>query len=481
MKRVKPMAFDEYAHFDATGLAALIRDRSISAAEVVEAAITVLERHNPAINAITFQAFDEARSAARRCGTGPFAGVPMLIKDLGLEVVGWPRTSGSRFTANVVDDSDDGLVQRYRASGAILLGRSASSEFGIVGNVETAAYGATRNPWHLDHIAGGSSGGAAAAVAAGIVPIAHASDGLGSIRIPAACCGLVGLKPTRDRVPNLPDSIDYALGFVCDHVVTRTVRDSAAMLDATGHPERASPYASPAKAGPYADEVDRQPGRLRIRWSCETLNGAKVDPEVRATIETVADTLAALGHHVEAGGLGDAARKILKARLAASAGNFAAVMAGIVTQQGREPTLDDIEPLTLAALMLSRQISGSDVFRSLQSLRGLSRIILEEFEGFDVFMSPVMTTPPPKIGTLSPATMDPMHVDRIQNDLYPYTPTFNFTGQPSISLPLVQSAAGLPIGVMFTARYADEATLFRLAGQLEKEIPWSGRRPSQYG
>ena len=173
---------------------------------------------------------------------------------------------------------DDGLVRRYRDTGALLLGRSATSEFGIVGNVETAAYGPTRNPWALDRIAGGSSGGSAAAVAAGIVPIAHASDGLGSIRIPAACCGLVGLKPTRDRVPNLPDDVDYALGFVCDHVVSRSVRDCAAMLDLTGFAEPASPYAIPAKLAPYLEEVDRHPGRLRIRWASDTANGAARRP-----------------------------------------------------------------------------------------------------------------------------------------------------------------------------------------------------------
>ena len=475
------MPFFEYAEYDAIGLSDLVRTGQVTAVEVVEAAIASAKRANPAVNAVVYQAFDEARESAAAGPVGPLAGVPMLIKDLGLTVKNWPRTSGSRFCRNVVDDADSGLVKRYRDTGAILLGRSATSEFGIVGNVETAAYGATRNPWNLDHIVGGSSGGSAAAVAAGIVPIAHASDGLGSIRIPAACCGLVGLKPTRDRVPNLPDDVDYALGFVCDHVVSRTVRDSAAMLDLTGFPEPASPYASPPKSGPYRDEVGRHPGRLRVRWSSEAADGAAADPEVADALARVAANLAAMGHDVDPRGLGREASAVLKARMAVSAGNFAAVMARIIREIGRDPTLDDVEPLTLGALMLSRQVNGAAVFRGLQDLRRLSRLILQQFEAFDVFMSPVMAAPPPLIGTISPATMDPVEVDRRQNLLFPYTPIFNATGQPSISLPLAMSDSGLPIGIMFTARYGDEATLFRLAGQLEKELPWSTRRPPLYG
>ncbi|MGI4876542.1 MAG: amidase [Janthinobacterium lividum] len=474
------MSFASYADHDAVELATLIRTRQVAASEVTDAAIDRLEQLNPAINAIAYRAFDEARTAAKVVDTGAFAGVPMLIKDLGLRVAGWPLTSGSRFHPGKVDTADDGLVRRYRQSGAILLGRSTSSEFGIVGNVETAAYGATRNPWNLDHIAGGSSGGSAAAVAAGIVPIAHASDGLGSIRIPAACCGLVGMKPTRDRVPNLPDFVDYALGFVCDHVVTRSVRDSAAMLDATGVPERASPYAIPPKVGPYLDEVAQAPGSLRIRWSSEAFRLTPIDHEVTGAVEDIAAKLAALGHSVEARGLGAITGAILKTRLAVSAGNFAAAMARTIVEVGREPTLADVEPLTLGALMMSRQVDGATVFQALQQLRWLSRAMLEQFEDFDVYMSPVMATPPPAIGTISPATMDPLEINRLQTLLYPFTPVFNVTGQPSISLPLAHSEFGLPIGIMFTARYGDEATLFRLAGQLEKELPWATRRPPMW-
>ena len=272
----------EYAAYDGLGLAALIRARQTSPLDVVDAAIERIETLNPQLNAVVHRAYDAARAAASApLGDQPFAGVPFLVKDLGIGVAGWPRTSGSRFCKDVVDGADTGLTRRYRDAGVVLLGRAASSEFGIVGNTETSLYGPTRNPWNPDHIAGGSSGGSAAAVAAGFVPLAHASDGLGSIRIPAACCGLVGMKPTRDRVPNLPDAFDYAMGFVADHVVSRTVRDSAAMLDATGIPEPGSPYAIPPKAGPYRDEAERSPGRLRIAWSPETASGWAKDENKR--------------------------------------------------------------------------------------------------------------------------------------------------------------------------------------------------------
>ncbi|MEO7027131.1 MAG: amidase family protein, partial [Caulobacteraceae bacterium] len=268
------MGFKEYADHDGTGLAALVRAGEVSVVEVVEAAIERIERHNATLNAVVLRAYDEARRVALgKLPDGPFAGVPMLIKDLGVSVAGWRKTRGSRFTGDLADAADSLLVARYRASGAVLLGKTNTPEFGITGTTESARLGPCRNPWNPDHIAGGSSGGSAAAVASGMVPIAHASDGLGSIRIPAACCGLVGLKVTRDRNPDPPDDDDIASGLVVNHIVSRTVRDSAAMLDATGFPAMDSPYAPPAKAGPYAEEIGRSPGRLRIAWSAATPAG----------------------------------------------------------------------------------------------------------------------------------------------------------------------------------------------------------------
>jgi amidase len=476
------MAFTDYAQHDGVGLAELVRRKDVSPAELVEAAIAVIERHNPKLNAVVHQAFDEARAAAKGgLPDGPFRGVPFLIKDLGMPVAGWPRTSGSRFAKDIVDTADGGLTARYRAAGVVLMGKTNTPEYGITGTTESALLGPCRNPWNPDHIAGGSSGGSASAVAAGMVPMAHASDGLGSIRIPAACCGLVGLKVTRDRNPNLPDGYDYALGNVVDHVVSRTVRDSAVMLDATGWPEPGAPYPAPPKARPYAQEIETSPGRLRVAWSAETPSGRPIHPEIGAALERTAALLRGLGHEVIERGLGIDYRALFRSRGPAGAANFAAGMARLIELVGREPNEDELEPLTWASLKAGRRQTGADVMFSLQETRMLNRVTLAAFEDIDVFLCPVLGTPLPAIGHIDPVKLEPREVNRRQGEAFPFTPPFNFSGQPSISLPLEQSEGGLPVGMMFTAKYADEATLFRLAAQLEKEAPWAGRRPALFG
>lgn len=473
---------DNYSEHDAMALARLVRTGEVTAAELAEAAIARVEQLDGAINAVVYRDFAKTRAiAAQALPDGPFTGVPFIAKDFGIGFAGWPRSNGSKFCDGMVDREDTGLARRYQQSGVVMLGRGASSEYGIAGNVETALHGPTRNPWNPQHIAGGSSGGSAAAVAAGIVPMAHASDGLGSIRIPAACCGLVGMKPTRDRVPNLPDGFDYAMGFCVDHVVTRTVRDSAAMLDATGLPEPGSPYAAPAKAGAYLDEVSRSPSKLRIAWSAAAPSGQPIDPEVQAVIEQTAAALTALGHTVREDSLGADFRAMARARLPVSAANFAAGMRRVIDEVGREPREDELEPLTWASLHASRLVTGEQAFLGYQELRMLTRQVVKRFDTVDVFLSPVMAAPPPKIGFTDPATVSPSDIGQRQTAMFPFAAVFNFTGQPSLSLPLGMSAGGLPIGMMFTARYADEATLFRLAGQLEKELPWGQRRPQVWG
>jgi amidase len=357
-----------------------------------------------------------------------------------------------------------------------LAGKTNTPEFGIPGVTTSALLGPCRNPWNTDHISGGSSGGAASAVAAGMVPLAHASDGLGSIRIPAACCGLVGLKTTRDRNPNGQHDTDRAIGLSVDHVVTRTVRDSAAMLDATGYPEPASPFAYPAKERPYLEEVDRKPGRLRIAWSSETPTGNPVDAEVRAALERTAETLAALGHDVREEGLGIDYRALYRAQGRVSAANFAAGIKRWIEIKGREPG-DDIEGLARRAYEAGKAMSGEDAMWAWQQLRLINRQILQRFEGWDVWLTPVMATPPPRVDYLDTLMADLREFDRRQGATFGFTPPFNLTGQPSLSLPLAQSAGGLPIGMMFTPKYADEGVLFRLAGQLEKEMPWKERKP----
>jgi len=476
------MSMDDYCDYDGLGLADLVARKEVSPAELVEAAIERVERHNPSLNAVVYKGYEDARKAAQGpLPDGPFKGVPFLIKDLGMPVAGWPRSSGSRFAQHMVDQEDGGLTRRYREAGVIPLGKTNTPEYGITGTTEGALLGACRNPWNPAHISGGSSGGSASAVAAGIVPMAHASDGLGSIRIPAACCGLVGLKVTRDRNLNLPDGTDYAIGFVVDHVVTRTVRDSAAMLDATGRPEIDDPYPAPPKARPYMEEIERSPGRLRIAWSSETASGRPIDPEIQAALERTAALLQGLGHEVVEQGMGIDYRALYTARGPVSGANFAAMMGRLIDEIGREPEPHELEPLTWAALKGGRKVTGEQALRGMQELRMLNRQTLAFFNDWDIYLSPVLGTPVPEVGFIDPVALEPRELNRRQGQVFPFTPPFNFSGQPSLSLPLEMSASGLPVGMMFTARYADEATLFRLAAQLEKEAPWRTRRPQIWG
>ena len=469
---------DDYSDYDGLGLAELLARKAVSPGEVLEAAIERIERHNGVLNAVVHKAYDEARTvAAGPLPDGPFRGVPLLVKDLLIGVAGWPRTSGSRFAAGVVDEEDTGLTRRYRSGGVVLLGKTNTPEYGITGTTESALLGPCRNPWNTDHSTGGSSGGSAAAVAAGLVPMAHGGDGLGSIRIPASCCGLVGLKVTRDRNPHLPDGYDFAQGNVVEHVLTRTVRDCAAMLDVTGVPEPASPYPAPPKERPYIDEVGRSPGRLRIAWSSETANGRPIQPEIRALLEQTADMLKALGHEVVERGLGIDLKALYKAMAPLAGANYAAGMRRMIERVGREPEPHELEPLTWAALNGGRKVSGEDALYSVQQRRMLARGVLELFETFDVYLTPVMGTPPPPLGYIDPVKVEPREIARRNGELFPFCAPFNFSGQPSISLPLCMSASGLPVGMQFSGRYADEATLFRLAGQLEKEQPWKDRHP----
>jgi amidase len=285
------------------------------------------------------------------------------------------------------------------------------------------------------------------------------------------------MKVTRDRNPNMPDGYDYARGLVVDHVVTRTVRDSAAMLDATGWPEPTAPYAAPRTDRPYVEEITRDPGRLRIAWSSETANGRPIDPEVRAALEATAKSIEGLGHDVVEQGLGIDYRALYAAAGPLSGANFAAGIQRLIDKVGREPEPDELERLTWALLKGGRKVTGVDAALSLQELRQLNHGVLKLFETFDVYLTPVLGTPPPAVGHIDPVNLEPRELNRRQAAAFPFTPPFNFTGQPSLSLPLAQSQSGLPLGMMFTGRYADEATLFRLAAQLEAALPWKDRRP----
>ena len=467
-----------FADYDGLGLAALVKQRDVTPLELADSCIARIEKHNGKLNAVVHMAFDEARTVAKSSlPDGPFKGVPFLIKDLGLKVKGWPRTSASIYAAVASDADDSELVRRYRASGVVLVGKTNTPEFGIPGVTHSEKLGACRNPWNTDHVSGGSSGGAASATAAGMVPLAHASDGLGSIRIPAACCGLVGLKTTRDRNPNGFEDADRAIGMSVDHVVSRTVRDSAAMLDATGYPEPASPYAPPPKAGPYLDEVSKSPGKLRVFWSAQTPSGRDFDPEVKSALERTAELLKSLGHDVIERNYDLDWRAFYRAQGAVSAANFAAGMQNLVARLGREPGEGEIGPLARRAYEAGKRITGQQAMAGWQTLRTMGRQIMAPFEEFDVYLCPVLGAPPPRVDWVDPLNVELKEYDRRSSTAFPFTPPFNITGQPSMSLPLWQSQSNLPIAMMFTPKYADEATLFRLAGQLEKECPWKDRKP----
>lgn len=472
------MTIDNYADYDGVGLAELVAKKEVTPLELVDAAIERIERHNPALNAIVYKGYDDARHWAKgKLPDGPFKGVPFLIKDLGVKVAGWPATSGSKYLRDYVPNEDGILAKRYREAGLVFVGKTNTPEYGITGTTESGRLGPCRNPWNTDHIAGGSSGGAASAVAAGIVPMAHASDGLGSIRIPAACCGLVGLKTTRARNPDSGEDGERAMGFSVDHVVTRTVRDSATMLDATSAPEADSPYPPLPKDRPFVEEVTANPGKLRIAYSMETPRGAAIHEENAAALEKTVTLLRELGHECVEQGLGVDYRTLYRAQGAVSASNFAAGMAERREMLGRDPEPDELEPLTWSALNAGNKISGAQAFWGWRTLRRMSREILRNLMPFDVYLCPVMGTPPPPIGHIDPVNLDPKEVNKRQAVVFPFTPPFNFTGQPSMSLPLWWSSDNLPLGMMFTGRYGDEATLFRLAGQLEQAQPWIGKKP----
>lgn len=469
------MSFADYVDYDGLGLAELVRKGETSASEILEAAIERIERHNPTLNAVVHKAYDEARETARSLPDGPFKGVPFLIKDLGAQVKGWPRTSGSKFAQVAADVEDSELVRRYRAAGVVLVGKTNTPEFGIPGVTNSERLGACRNPWNPDRIAGGSSGGAGSATAAGMVPMAHASDGLGSIRIPAANCGLVGMKITRDRTP-ICEVTDGAIGFTVHHVVSRTVRDSAAMLDATDGPQPGDPFQAPAKAGPWLDEVSKSPGKLRIAWSAETPSGRVIGPEMIDALHKTVELLKGLGHEVFEQGLGIDYRALYRAQAVLSASNFSANVKRWVDVLGREPG-DELGPLARRGYEAGKRITGQQALWGWQELRLFNKVILEKFDHFDVYLTPTMCTPSPRVDWLDPTMTDVAEFDRRQTATYATTPPFNFTGQPSVSLPLWETDDHLPLGMMFTSRFADEATLWRLAGQLEKEQPWKDRKP----
>ena len=423
-----------------------------------------------------------ARTAKGKLPDGPFKGVPFLIKDINLPVAGWPMTNGSALLAGYVCDTDAELTKRYRKAGMVFVGKTNTPEFGIPGTTEGRHLGNCHNPWNADHSSGGSSGGAAAAVASGMVPMAHASDGLGSIRIPAAQCGLFGIKPTQFRNPGGPDDRGRAHGMICDHVVTRTVRDSAAMLDWTGYPEDDAPYAPLTKARPYVEELDTPPGHLRIAFCTENIQNTPLHPDVKDTFDATVKLLGELGHTmIEMPSLGVNLRKLYKAQ-----GFVSGAMSIVGYEEWAEKMKRPLDKSTLECLALvgyraAQQIAPKDVAWGLQTIRLIGREILALYRNFDVLLQPMTLSPPPPLGFLDPMNVRAREFNRRQGQIFGLTPLANLTGQPSMSVPMGLSSDKLPLGMMFSGRYGDEATLFRLAAQLERASPWIERKPPIWG
>ena len=495
--------FEDYVRHDGLGLAALVKSGEVSPAELLETAIARIEAHNPALNAVIRTRYDAARAEAAQVDrAAPFAGVPFLVKDLVATIGGEPTGNGNRLLASLPMPRDSELVRRFRAAGVLIAGRSNTPEFGLTPYTEPRAFGPTRNPWSTAHSPGGSSGGSAAAIASGMVPLASGGDGGGSIRIPASCCGLFGFKPSRGLTPTGPDFGELWHGFAIEHVLSRSVRDSAAMLDATAGADGGSPYAAPERERPFLDEVGTEPGRLRIAFTHRPLFGhGSVHPDCIEALNASARLLESLGHHVEEAAPPVDADALALAFVTVLAGETRAEIEHVARVLGRKPRAADFEPATYSLGLLGKSISAAASAAASQQLQLAARAMAPFFEHYDMLMTPTLGAPPALIGSLQPSRAE-QRVMRIVNaldagwlldmlgvikplaaktfDYIPFTPLFNATGQPAMSVPLHWNAAGLPNGTQFVAPLGGDALLFRLASELERASPWFQRRPPGY-
>ncbi|HEV2532967.1 amidase [Phenylobacterium sp.] len=464
------MNFEEYRRHDAVGLAALVAKREVAAGELLDLAVARMTEVNPKVNAVTLDLSDRARKEPT--AEGPLAGVPFLLKDLGAALGGVPTSYGSRMFAQVTPAADSAITRLYKAAGLSIFGKTNTPEFGLWPVTESELLGAARNPWDLSRTPGGSSGGASAAVAAGIVPAAHASDGGGSIRIPASCCGLFGMKPSRGRVSFAPNGEGWA-GASIQHAVTRSVRDSAALLDAVCQPQPGDPYFLEPPERPFADEARRDPGKLRIAMFAGSLTvGRTLDPECAAAVRDAAKLCESLGHTVEDASLpGDHAAMQAAAGVVMSA-SVAANMDAEAQRRGRPVDEGDAEGLTMGAYRRGKATAASEYVRAVQTLHAYGRAAAELFERYDIFLLSTLGRPAVPVGWIFE---DPKEITERLFSFMPNTQAFNNSGQPAMTVPLAWSAAGLPIGVQFVAKIGEEGLLFRLAGQLEQAQPWFDR------
>ena len=464
----------------ASELAPMVRSGEVSARELVETTYEQIERLNGDLNAFVTLCKDRALAEADAVSKGdqrPLAGVPIAIKDLGPLTEGIRTTFGTRLLGDWVPDHDSALVRRLREAGAIIVGKTNTPEFGLLPVTEPERFGPARNPWDRSRTTGGSSGGSACAVASGMVTLAHANDGGGSIRIPASCCGLVGLKPSRGRVSMAPDYAELVGGIGIDGVVSRTVADTALALDVISGYETGDPYWAPEPTAPFIEALERAPGKLRIAWSVEAPNRVSVHPDCQLATREAASTLESLGHQVEEAAPDWFDENYVPYFLKI----WAAVCSAQVTEIGHLRggiDGDQLEPLSRELYEEGQRISAADLIVALDYLRSLARRIVAFWDDHDIFLTPTLAQPPIEIGALLPGAGEPaITMLEKSGDFVPFTPALNLTGQPAITLPLDHSEDGLPIGVQLVGPPASEELLLSLSAQVEQAIPWAERRP----
>ncbi len=494
--------FPEYELCDAVALAELIRCKKVTPSELCEAAIERIEWLNPGINAVVTPLFGDARRNSQAYfPNSPLSGVPILLKDLDFAYAGAPMTSGCRALTDYIPDRDSEMVRRFKIAGTIILGKTNTSEFGLSAITEPELFGPCRNPWNLDHTPGGSSGGSAAAVAAGMVPLAAAGDYGGSLRIPAAYCGLFGMKPSRGRNPNGPSQGQIWLGAAQSHVITRSVRDSAAMLDATCGPDVGAPYIICPPQSSYLKEVGKSPGRLRIAFNSKSPIGTSVHPECIRTVEHTARTLEKLGHHVEEAAPDVDGPAMTRSYLALSFGEVAANVKNMEMVLKRKVRAADMEPLTWTMALMGQSHSAGYLVQALRQWDRTAHQMGDFFQTYDLYLTPTTAFPPAKVGEMNPRSLRRIlirMVDKIKLGRWmpaiglldqmakeilkrtPFTQLANLCGLPAMSVPMYWTTGGLPCGAQFVGPFGREDRLFRLAGQLEDAQPWFYRRPELY-
>ncbi len=492
----------EYSQYDGIGLAELVKKKQVTPAELVEEAIKRIETHNPGLNAVVTKLYEMARSSAiKPQSDGKFSGVPFLVKDLISTIEGVPTSNGNRIWKNIPAKSDSELVRRWKKAGVIIVGKTNTPEFGLTPYTEPDTFGAAHNPWDLTRVPGGSSGGSGASVAARIVPIASGGDGGGSIRIPASACGIFGFKPTRGRTPTGPVLGEAWHGFAIEHVLTRSVRDSAAMLDATQGEDIGAPYFAPKPEGSFLEQVGKNPGKLKIAFTGTPMLGKNVGADVTKGLMETVKLLQELGHEVVEASPQIEGERFSLEFVTILAAELRADIEETARAAGKKVSVKDFDSSSFGLGMLGKALSSQDYASAARYLQTASRKIAMFFEDYDILLTPTLSQVPVKIGSLQPSASEKSLINILGSidagwllkamgiikplaaqtfEFIPWTPVFNVTGQPAMSVPLHWSDEGLPIGMHFVGKFGDDAGLFRLAAQLETAKPWNQRIPAGY-